>query len=287
MTNLIFTDNTVIKILDSNENKSTGCLTIRTLISLYSETEIKDKFDSAKKDNFATMIKTTEDGVYVTEFENYTKRMSIGTELVEITTEKTKEIATTDAAGNSTTITVPDTVTEEVEVITVVLKYEDPTVKLVDKIYNQLNPTIDVEECTVDEFKAWQKSQIDSDCTAAIQAGVDVEFSDGNTYHFSYKMEDQINYNEMKDQIRDGFTMLPYHADNGDCTLFSAADMTKMITMQRANKTLLMTKCNGYFRMIDAAKTKDAISAITWGSNLNKKYQAVYDEIAAMITASM
>lgn len=287
MNNLIFTNNDVLKIFDSEENKSTGILTLKFPTDIYSESVIKEKFDSTKKDNYATIIKTTEDGIYVTEFKNYTKRASIGTELIEITTENTKDIVTTDADGNSTTITVPDTATKELEVITVVLKYEDPTVKLVDEIYNQLNPTINVEECTVDELKAWQKAQIDSDCTAAIQAGIDVEFSDGNTYHFSYKMEDQINYNEMKDQIRDGFTTLPYHADNGDCTLFSAADMAKMITMQRANKTLLMTKCNGYFRMIDAAKTKDAISAITWGSNLNKKYQAVYDEIAAMITASM
>lgn len=287
MNNLIFTNNDVLKLFDSEENKSTGILTLKFLTNLYSEPEIKGKFDLAKKDNFATLIKTTEDGIYITEFKNYTKRTSIGTEFIEITSDGTRDIVTTDADGNSTTVTVPNTTTEELEVITVVLKYEDPTAKLVDEIYNQLNPTIDVDECTIDELRVWQKAQIDADCTSAIQAGVDVEFSDGNTYHFSYKMEDQINYNEMKDQIRDGFTMLPYHADNGDCTLFSATDMTKMITMQRANKTLLMTKCNGYFRMIDAAKTKDAISAITWGSNLNKKYQAVYDEIAAMITASM
>lgn len=45
--------------------------------------------------------------------------------------------------------------------------------------------TIDVEECSLDELKAWQKKQVNVACKEAIEAGVDVELSDGKTYHLS------------------------------------------------------------------------------------------------------
>ena len=154
--------------------------------------------------------------------------------------------------------------------------------RLVKELDEKINPTIDEEECSLEELKEWQKKQVNAACTAAIETGVDVELSDGKSYHFSYKSEDQMNYTEMYQEIEyDGYTKLPYHPDNGDCTIYSADDMKKIIRSQRMNKFVLTTKCNAYHGMIKDAKDKAAVSAIVWGSDLSEKRQADYDKIVA------
>lgn len=159
MANIIFMDNTTLKIFDSNENASSKKLSLKFPTEFYTVDEIKGKFDSKKKDNYSTILKTTEDGIYITEFNDYTKRISIGTEIIDISKTTTKEVVIQDEEGNPISTTVPETIVEEVEVITVVLAYEDPTAKLVDKLNQKINPTIDIETCTLEELQKYRQEK--------------------------------------------------------------------------------------------------------------------------------
>ena len=86
----------------------------------------------------------------------------------------------------------------------------------------------------------------------------------------------------MRQEIEhDGYTTVPYHPDNGDCTIYSSDDMKKIIKAQIANKFVLTTKCNAYHGMIKDAEDKAAVSAIVWGSNLSEKRQADFNKIVA------
>lgn len=273
----------VFKIYDSVENTAEGTLTLRFLAEKYNIDVIKNYFGSATKDDLDEIVKTTDEGVHVVTYNHYTKVLvKAASKTISIKKDSTKIVKSQNENGEEIEVEVPTTVTEEIDVVEVVLGYENPTDRLVKELDEKINPTIDVEECSLDELKAWQKKQVNVACKEAIEAGVDVELSDGKTYHFSYKAEDQINYVEMRQEIEhDGYTTVPYHPDNGDCTIYSSDDMKKIIKAQIANKFVLTTKCNAYHGMIKDAEDKAAVSAIVWGSDLSEKRQADFNKIVA------
>lgn len=273
----------VFKIYDSVENTAEGTLTLRFLAEKYGIDAVKNYFGSATKDDLDEIVKTTDEGVHVVTYNHYTKVLvKAASKTISIEKDSTKIVKSQNENGEEIEVEVPTTVAEEIDVVEVILGYENPTDRLVKELDEKINPTIDVEECSLDELKAWQKKQVNVACKEAIEAGVDVELSDGKTYHFSYKAEDQINYVEMRQEIEhDGYTTVPYHPDNGDCTIYSSDDMKKIIKAQIANKFVLTTKCNAYHGMIKDAEDKTAVSAIVWGSNLSEKRQADFNKIVA------
>lgn len=273
----------VFKIYDSVENVAEGTLTLRFLAGKYDLDAIKNYFGKATKDDLVEIIKTTDEGVHVVTYSNYTSVLvKAAAKTISVEKESTKTVKSQNEDGEEIDVEVPTTVTEDVDVIEVVLSYENPMNRLVKELDEKINPTIDKEECSLEELKEWQKKQVNAACTAAIEAGVDVELSDGESYHFSYKSEDQMNYTEMYQEIEyDGYTKLPYHPDNGNCTIYSADDMKKIIRAQRMNKFVLTTKCNAYHGMIKDAEDKAAVTAIVWGADLSEKRQADYDKIVA------
>lgn len=281
--NITFLNNKVFKLYDS-ENTAES-LTLRFLKSDYSLDVVKDFFDQANVADVAKeIIKTNDEGTYVCTFSNYTSVSSVAEMTVDVVSESTKEIASLDESGKEITTSVPTTETKQIELVVVVLKYVDPTVALVDKLNEQLNPSIDVNTCSLDELKAWQKKVVNEACTAAIYYGVDVTLSDKKTYHFSYKADDQQNYTEMYQEIMfDNYSKLPYHSDNGDCTVYSAEDMKTIIRAERMNKFVLTTRCNAYHGMIKDATDKEAVLAVTWGSDLSDKRQKAFDALVAEI----
>ena len=273
----------VFKIYDSVENTAEGTLTLRFLAEKYGIDAVKNYFGSATKDDLDEIVKTTDEGVHVVTYNHYTKVLvKAASKTISIEKDSTKIVKSQNENGEEIEVEVPTTVTEEIDVIEVILGYENPTDRLVKELDEKINPTIDIEECSLDELKAWQKKQVNVACKEAIEAGVDVELSDGKTYHFSYKAEDQINYVEMRQEIEyDGYTTVPYHPDNGDCTIYSSDDMKKIIKAQIANKFVLTTKCNAYHGMIKDAEDKAAVSAIVWGSDLSEKRQTDFNKIVA------
>ena len=273
----------VFKIFDSVENTSEGTLTLRFLAEKYSIDEIKNYFSKIDKNALDEIVKTTDDGIHVVTYNHYTKVMiKAASKTISIEKDSTKTVKSLNENGEEIEVEVPTTITEEVEVVEVILGYENPTDRLVKELDKKINPTIDVEECTLDELKAWQKKQVSATCKEEIEAGVDVELSDGKTYHFSYKAEDQINYVEMRQEIEhDGYTQIPYHPDNGDCTIYSSDDMKKIIKAQIANKFVLTTKCNAYHGMIKDATDKATVSSIVWGTDLSETRKADFDKIIA------
>jgi len=275
----------VFKIYDSVENTAEGTLTLRFLAEKYGIDAVKNYFGSATKDNLDEIVKTTDEGVHVVTYNHYTKVLvKAASKTISIEKDSTKIVKSQNENGEEIEVEVPTTVTEEIDVVEVILGYENPTDRLVKELDEKINPTIDVEECSLDELKAWQKKQVNVACKEAIEAGVDVELSDGKTYHFSYKAEDQINYVEMRQEIEhDGYTTVPYHPDNGDCTIYSSDDMKKIIKAQIANKFVLTTKCNAYHGMIKDAEDKATVSAIVWGSDLSEKRQAAFNKIVAVM----
>lgn len=157
MTNITF-DNQILKLYDSDKTAET--LTLKFLATMYQMSFISDIFHSTNiKEKISHIIKTTETGDFVCNFDNYTCVTSIASVMTEIVTADTKEVQSLDEENNPIMVIVPDSSTETVELITVTLRYEDPVTLLVEKLNNQINPTIDVETCTLEELKAYTQEK--------------------------------------------------------------------------------------------------------------------------------
>lgn len=283
MYNITLNDNRILKIYDSIENVAEKTLTLYFDPEIYSFETMEEFFENNISDSLKRIIKTSSDSTFIATFENYTNVVSIAIEKVTSIVNQSEDIPTLNEADDTiiTNVTIPEYQT--LKLIVVRLMYENPIDNLVKKLDEQINPSIDVEKCTLDELKNWQKNELNKCCFDEIQKGVDIELSDKKMYHFSYKLEDQINYTEICQAINEGCTSIPYHPDGGDCTMYSVEDMKIIITAQRKNKFLLTTKCNSYYHMVDEATTKDEVLKITWGSELSPESQNIYIELISSV----
>ena len=160
MYNLTFSNNTVLHIYDSEVITYSGILTIRFSPDVYSFDNIKTFFDGKDiKDTLNEIIKTASDGTYIATFADYTCVKSIALTNYTIDVNTTKDIAALDEDGRDITITVPQVEQQQIELVTVELSYEDPTKVLVEKLNEKINPTIDVETCSLEEIKKYRQKQ--------------------------------------------------------------------------------------------------------------------------------
>lgn len=285
MYNITLNNDEIFKIYNSNENVADKILTLYFDPNVYSlETITKKFFNTDIKNQLTKIIKTDINSSFIAVYKNYTYVASVSTEMVDVIVENTEEIPTLDENNEKTTINVNIPESKTIELIVVRLKYENPTELLVQNLNEQINPSIDIEACSLEELKRWQKKEINNACFKEIENGVDVKLSDNKNYHFSYKLEDQINYTEIYQEIEfNGCTNIPYHPDGGDCTLYSVDDIKRVITAQRSNKFMLTTKCNSYYNMINNALTKEDVLKITWGSELSSDDLNIYNNFVTSV----
>lgn len=144
--------------------------------------------------------------------------------------------------------------------------------KQVKEIEEYLNPTIDVETCTLDELKDWYVADFGKKCTALIYAGSDVVTKKG-TKHFSYTSDDQRNLKAAADLAAQTGLQMPYHADGEDCTLFDAVDIINIYGTNEILKTYQTTYCNLMNGIIRGATEKSQITALTYGDELPEDKQ--------------
>lgn len=136
------------------------------------------------------------------------------------------------------------------------------------------------EEERLQERKDKKINQMSRRCSEVITEGVDVELSDGNTYHFSLTVEDQLNLITISAMIAEGQTVLPYHADGEQCVFFSAEDMLKVIDAATNFKTYHTTYFNSLKTYILALETIEEVESLYYGVNIPEEYQSpVWKEI--------
>lgn len=157
MTNITF-DNQVLKLYDSEKTSDT--LTLKFLASVYPLSKIKDIFyGNDIKEKIKKIVKTTESGDFVCNFENYTSVKSVASVMTDVVTSETQKVPSLDAENNSISVDVPESKTEVIELIVVSIGYVDPIISLVEKLDDQINPTIDVNTCTLDELKSYTQNK--------------------------------------------------------------------------------------------------------------------------------
>lgn len=262
--NITFSNNKVFKIYNTESNSDS--LILRFLKSDYSLEEVKSFFDQSDiSDICKEIIKTNDEGTYVTTFSNYTAISTKVAEVtVDVTTDSTKEIASLDADGQETTATVPTTETKQVELIVVVLKYVDPTVAMVEKLDKQINPTIDVDTCTLDELKKYRQSK-NKEAMNDFFRNNPMKHTDG--LYYGVEDEDRREMTEeylgyMVEKTVNPDAKLEWHSKGSACTERTEEEFAAISIAVRAYTKPYFNQMQAIKESIFAAKDKDAVMAI-------------------------
>lgn len=158
------------------------------------------------------------------------------------------------------------------------------------RLDEQINPTVDLDTMTLDEVKEYKIREIGEICRAEIYDGEDVTLSDGSVKRYTYDSDDQKNILSAISLIfaarQLGFTLeyVPYHSSGHECELTDYLSMVNIYMTLQLRLTRLTTKCNMLNCMIRECEGKDDVLAITWDTPLSEEYQNRYNE---MITSAI
>jgi hypothetical protein len=152
-------------------------------------------------------------------------------------------------------------------------------IDIVTKLDEQINPVVDIDSMTADEYRTYLKKELSKICTSEIFAGADVKLSDGSIEHFSYDQYDQANLASCFVMAQLGTPYIPYHADAMVCRLFSAVDIFYIYGTCQLKLTTLTTKYNFLTQWMGTINDKETLLGITWDTHLPEEYQSQMDTI--------
>lgn len=142
---------------------------------------------------------------------------------------------------------------------------ETPTVSVIE---------LPVLELSIDKLKISIISQMNDVCNKTIIEGFDLELDNGETHHFSLKIEDQLKIQALALKAQSGETVLPYHADNQSCRFFSVNEIMNLNKNMEDIIEYQTTYFNSLRNYINSVETKDELLDIAYGMTIPIEYQS-------------
>ena len=272
MYNITFNNNYILKIYDSTENKSTGTLTLQISPTEYSLIEVMNLFNNLTKDDLKKIVKTTSTAMYSTTYENYTDIVSRSVEKVTVWVEKTNEVPTLGEDGQETMTIVITNEPQEIELIVVVLNYEDPMKVIVEKLNSQINPTIDVETCSLDELKMFVQKK-NSDALETFLENHPLLYNDSKYYGVAKVDRDEMSQQYLAYQLDkvmnpNAEDIVKWHSKGTKCTPMSVSDFSALALAVYAYTEPYYEKMQEIKEAIMSSQNKDEVLSITVFDNV-------------------
>ena len=135
----------------------------------------------------------------------------------------------------------------------------------VQRIENQINPIIDFDAMTLEEFKDYKINQISKAGEQIIFNGTNVTLLNGVTKNFTYNLEDQSNLLNaifIIQTLGDLTISLPYHGHAEPCELYNAKDILAVYFTLQFFSTRIQTEINMKINWIRSCATKNEVAAI-------------------------
>lgn len=111
-------------------------------------------------------------------------------------------------------------------------------------------------------------------CGEAIISGIDLTLADGQSYHFSLTIEDQINLASLQTLIAGGSQSVPYHADGEPCRYFSAEEFLSLTSAATQWKLYHESYFNSLREYINSLEDIPALDAIIYGMDIPEAYKS-------------
>ena len=138
-------------------------------------------------------------------------------------------------------------------------------VEQVQRIEDRINPIIDIDAMSLQEFKDYKINQISNAGEQIIFNGTEVTLLNGITKNFTYNLEDQSNLLNaifIIQTLGDLTISLPYHGHAEPCELYNAKDILAVYFTLQFFSTRIQTEVNMKINWIRSCATKDEVAAI-------------------------
>lgn len=135
-------------------------------------------------------------------------------------------------------------------------------------------PIDPIEAFTIEYLKSSKIAEMSHFCGKAIESGFEATLSDGQVYHFSLTIADQLNLASVQSMIERGESSFPYHADGEEFKLFSLQDMKLIIELADKHKVYHLAYHNCLKSFITTMETIEALSAIEYGMQIPEEFQS-------------
>lgn len=169
-----------------------------------------------------------------------------------------------------------------------VILYKTDIAEQVKRLNEKVNPVINFDTMSPDEYKKYKLTQVNEACQEDIYAGDEIEI-DGVPRRFTFKLEDQMNLKNLFDIVSTfpDVQHLPYHVSAQSCEMFSRKDIITVYLTLLIRLTKITTYCNQLNMYIRSLYDKEKIKEITYGMELPEGYLATYNNIIAQSMESM
>lgn len=135
---------------------------------------------------------------------------------------------------------------------------------------------------TLEEIKNNKINELSNICNQIIENGVDIEI-DGAMEHFSYSLSkgDQNNIDDIMKLAASTGLGQSYHADNGNCNIYTIPQIVTLYVAVKVNKLINMTHFNQlkqYINSFTSDDDKELIKSLSYDTPLAGIYLATYEE---------
>ncbi len=144
-------------------------------------------------------------------------------------------------------------------------------VQQVERIEKQVNPVVDFDGMTCDEYKEWKINDFSRKGEQLIFAGTNVTLLNGVTKNFTYNLEDQSNLLNaifIIQALGDLSVVIPYHGHGETCELYSAQDILAIYFTLQFFSTRIQTEVNMKINWVRSCTTKEEAMAINFEDEL-------------------
>lgn len=144
-------------------------------------------------------------------------------------------------------------------------------VSQVQRIDAKVNPIIDFEAMTLDQYKEWKINQFSAMGEQLIFAGTNVTLLNGVTKNFTYDLEDQSNLLNaifIIQALGDLSISIPYHGHGEPCELYNARDVLAVYFTLQFFSTRIQTEVNMKINWVRSCMTKEEAMAINFTDEL-------------------
>ena len=135
-------------------------------------------------------------------------------------------------------------------------------------------------EPTLEEVKISKINELSNICNQQIIQGVDIEVN-GETGHFSYDYEDQVNIKELFDLSVQTNVPMFYHADEESCKAYSTEEIITIYAALSTNKSHHITYYNQLKMYVESLENIDDVKSVVYGQELTGEYLDTYNESMA------
>lgn len=143
-----------------------------------------------------------------------------------------------------------------------------------DAAFSMENIEPEKDTATFDYIRETKLKELSATCNAAIEYGVDVTLSDGESHHFSLTTQDQLNLLTLSSMATAGQTNIPYHADGELCKFYSAEDILTVVDAAMSLVTYHTSYYNSLKAYIKTLTDAAEVAAIEYGIEIPEEYRS-------------